>query len=27
LKHKGDQEMADEDDPLLMVHPNYVVDK
>lgn len=27
LKHKGDQEMEDEDDPFLMVHPNYVIDK
>jgi DNA replication licensing factor MCM6 len=27
LKHKGDQEMAEEDDPFLMVHPNYVIEK
>lgn len=27
LKQKGDHEMVDEDDPYLMVHPNYVVDK
>lgn len=27
LKHKGDQEMEEEDDPFLMVHPNYVIEK
>lgn len=27
LKHKGDHDMEEEDDPFLMVHPNYVIDK
>lgn len=27
LKHKGDVEMEEEDDPFLMVHPNYVIDQ